>query len=57
MPSIWLMIVGFFLYEESMERRYFDRRKAPGNGFTYVSIVGWICRREKRRRKNECREK
>lgn len=31
-----------------------DRRKECGDGFTYVSTVGWICRREKnRRRTNE----
>lgn len=37
----------------SLERRYMHRRKALCNGFTYVSMVGWICRREKARRESE----
>jgi hypothetical protein len=35
------------------DRREEDRRKEPGEGFTYVSTVGWICRREKLRRKDD----
>ncbi len=27
-----------------------DRRKEPCEGFTYISTVGWICRRERFRR-------
>ncbi len=27
-----------------------DRRQISSQGFTYVSMVGWICRREKSRR-------
>ena len=30
-----------------------DRRKEPCEGFTYVSTVGWICRRERVRRNGE----
>jgi len=37
----------------SSDRRYDDRRKEPCEGFTYVSMVGWICRREQARRKDE----
>ena len=33
------------------DQRDEDRRKAPCEGFTYISVVGWICRREKIRRK------
>ena len=29
-----------------------DRRREPSEGFVYMSTVGWICRREKIRRKN-----
>jgi hypothetical protein len=38
---------------DSNDRRYNDRRKEPCEGFTYVTMVGWICRREKSRRKDE----
>jgi hypothetical protein len=30
-----------------------DRRRVPNEGFTYVSIVGWIDRRETIRRKDD----
>jgi len=30
-----------------------DRRKAPACGYTYISTVGWICRREQSRRKDD----
>ena len=30
-----------------------DRRKLPSKGFAYISVVGWICRREKFRRKDD----
>lgn len=33
------------------ERRKQDRRKVSCEGFAYMSIVGWICRREQDRRK------
>jgi hypothetical protein len=38
---------------EPTERRYEDRRKELKEGFTYVSMVGWICRREQLRRKDD----
>jgi len=34
-------------------RRMQDRRKKASPGFAYISMVGWICRREKSRRKDE----
>ena len=30
-----------------------DRRKVPHEGFTRISMVGWICRRERARRKDD----
>lgn len=30
-----------------------DRRTEPSKGFTYISSVGWIDRREKLRRKDD----
>ncbi|MGD9368574.1 MAG: hypothetical protein PVH87_22935 [Desulfobacteraceae bacterium] len=30
-----------------------DRRREPSQGFTYISSVGWIDRREKLRRKDD----
>jgi hypothetical protein len=30
-----------------------DRRNEPGKGFTYITTVGWIDRREKTRRKDD----
>jgi hypothetical protein len=35
---------------EDKNRRVKDRRQAYNEGYMYISIVGWICRREKRRR-------
>ena len=35
------------------DRRFKDRRRERCEGFTYVSTVGWICRREKSRRKDK----
>ncbi len=35
------------------DRRDSERRREPCEGFTYVSTVGWICRREKSRRKHK----
>jgi hypothetical protein len=37
-------------FENRMED---DRRSEPNEGFTYVSSVGWIDRREKLRRKDD----
>ena len=39
--------------DDSSDRRCIDRRKSPGEGFTYVSTVGWICRREQCRRRDD----
>lgn len=36
---------------EIIDRRYEDRRKELCKGYTYISTVGWICRRERTRRK------
>lgn len=30
-----------------------ERRKKPARGFTYISTIGWICRREQIRRKHD----
>jgi hypothetical protein len=35
------------------DRSDIDRRKEPCEGFTYVTTVGWICRREQSRRKDD----
>ena len=32
------------------KRRREDRRRQPSNGFARISVVGWICRRERLRR-------
>jgi len=41
-------------HEDSIgERRSEDRRKQPSEGFTRISIVGWICRRERSRRQED----
>jgi hypothetical protein len=34
-------------------RRLKERRKKPSKGYTYISIVGWIDRREKIRRQDD----
>ena len=34
-------------------RRNVERRKDTAEGFSYVSTVGWICRREQCRRKDD----
>lgn len=34
-------------------RRTGERRKLPSDGFAYISTVGWICRRERKRRKTD----
>jgi hypothetical protein len=36
-----------------IERRSGDRRRQPSEGFTRISMVGWICRRERTRRKSD----
>jgi hypothetical protein len=35
------------------ERRSEDRRRLSSEGFTRISIVGWICRRERTRRESD----
>lgn len=34
-------------------RRHEERRKKYGKGYIYLSMVGWYCRRERNRRKND----
>jgi len=34
------------------DQREKDRREEPCEGYTYISTVGWICRRERFRRKD-----
>jgi hypothetical protein len=44
---------------DNEQARYFenrqeqDRRSEPSDGFAYISIVGWIDRRERRRRNDD----
>lgn len=33
-----------------MEHRKGERRKCECRGYTYISMVGWMCRREQARR-------
>jgi hypothetical protein len=42
-------------YIRELERRSLmgDRRKLPAKGFARISTVGWICRREQTRRKDD----
>lgn len=39
--------------ENSSDRRGLERRCRKSLGHMYISTVGWICRREKSRRKDE----
>ncbi len=39
-------------YDER-HRREEQRRREESAGFAYISTVGWICRREKTRRKDD----
>ncbi len=43
----------FELDDHAKKRQNDDRRKDKCDGFTYISTVGWICRREKNRRKDD----
>lgn len=36
----------------TQERRDKDRRKVNSDGYTYVAMVGWYCRRKQIRRNN-----
>jgi hypothetical protein len=44
---------GFQKEIATKDYRIRERREKDCPGFTYVSIVGWICRRENVRRKND----
>ena len=35
-------------------QRQKERREKCTEGFAYISTVGWICRREQNRRKDDC---
>lgn len=35
------------------KRKHADRRKLCSEGYAYISVVGWICRREWSRRKDD----
>ena len=39
---------------DSSDRRSIERRKRVCEGYTYISAVGWICRRERSRRDCDC---
>ena len=37
----------------AIDHRNGERRKVPAEGFAYISMVGWICRREQCRRRGD----
>lgn len=39
--------------QDSVGRRHEERRNTYSEGYTYLSMVGWYCRRERSRRKGE----
>jgi hypothetical protein len=41
---------------DDLDRRLNDRRRQTCEGYTYISMVGWICRRERRRRSCDCKK-
>jgi hypothetical protein len=43
-------IIGKFLLQGVCEKRKEERRRQPSNGYVRISIVGWICRRQRLRR-------
>lgn len=45
--------LNFEQYPEFENQREEDRRHDPNDGFTYISTVGWIDRRERLRRKDD----
>ncbi len=46
--------VGVRKERNTVDRRaFYDRRTRKSRGSAYISIVGWICRREQTRRKND----
>lgn len=38
---------------EPSDRRTTDRRKCKGDGYTYIPMVGWYCRRAEKRRDDD----
>lgn len=38
---------------EGKDRRHATRRSCEKKGFAYIPMVGWMCRREKARRKDD----
>ncbi|EKD36527.1 MAG: hypothetical protein ACD_75C01476G0002 [uncultured bacterium] len=36
--------------DEDQDRRTTERRKSKCDGYTYIPMVGWYCRREESRR-------
>jgi hypothetical protein len=39
--------------EKDRDRRKKCRRKQESKGYCYITMVGWMCRREKTRRKDD----
>lgn len=39
--------------QDSDGRRHEERRHTHSNGYIYLSMVGWYCRRERNRRKGD----
>jgi hypothetical protein len=39
---------------QPLERRDCERRKLESKGYTYISMVGWMDRREHKRRTDDC---
>ena len=37
----------------AIDHRNKERRKMPAQGFAYITMVGWICRRERCRRRGD----
>lgn len=44
---------GYQKVDAGDKRKHEDRRKVCSEGYAYISVVGWICRRERSRRKND----
>ena len=44
---------NFFSRELHEKRCREERRRLPSQGYARISIVGWICRRERLRRTND----
>ncbi len=39
-------------HTDTRDRRGIERRQHESKGFIYMSVVGWVCRRDKERRGN-----